>query len=106
MYRVRRHTCRVYNPRRGIKREIVSGYICTRTSLVYNGDSNELYLTIRYGGAIDGIEVMAVTFAKKLNLSVGTFVMIYNIGLYIICGIIIESWINRFSNRYWKYRFF
>ena len=31
-------------------------------------------LTIRYGGAIDGIEVMAVTFAKKLNLSVGTFV--------------------------------
>lgn len=50
-------------------------------------------LTIRYGGAIDGIEVMAVTFAKKLNITVGTFVMIYNILLYILCGFIIESWI-------------
>ena len=26
-------------------------------------------LTIRYGGAIDGIEVLAVTFAKKLNIT-------------------------------------
>lgn len=43
-------------------------------------------LTIRYGGAIDGIEVMAVIFAKKLNMTVGTFVMIYNVILYIIIG--------------------
>ena len=50
-------------------------------------------LTIRYGGAIDGIEVMAVIFAKKLNITVGTFVMIYNVILYIICGFIIKSWI-------------
>lgn len=50
-------------------------------------------LTIRYGGAIDGIEVMAVIFAKKLNITVGTFVMIYNCALYIICGFVIQSWI-------------
>ncbi len=50
-------------------------------------------LTIRNGGAIDGVEVMAVTFAKKLNVTVGTFVMIYNVILYIICGIIMKSWI-------------
>lgn len=50
-------------------------------------------LTIRYGGAIDGVEVIAVIFAKKLNLTVGTFVMIYNVVLYIICGAILESWI-------------
>lgn len=50
-------------------------------------------LAIRFGGAIDGIEVLAVIFAKKLNLTVGTFVMIYNIILYIICGIVIHSWI-------------
>ena len=50
-------------------------------------------LTIRYGGAIDGVEVMAVIFAKKLNVTVGTFVMIYNVVLYIICGIILQSWI-------------
>lgn len=50
-------------------------------------------MTIRYGGAIDGIEVMAVIFAKKLNITVGTFVMIYNVLLYIICGLVIQSWI-------------
>ena len=50
-------------------------------------------LAVRYGGAMDGIEVLAVIFAKKLSLTVGTFVMIYNVILYIICGIVIQSWI-------------
>lgn len=50
-------------------------------------------LTIRYGGAIDGIEVMAVIFAKKLTVTVGTFVMIYNVILYVVCGLLIHSWI-------------
>lgn len=50
-------------------------------------------LAIRFGGAMDGIEVMAVIFAKKLGITVGTFVMIYNAVLYIICGIVIKSWI-------------
>ena len=50
-------------------------------------------MTIRYGGAIDGMEVMAVIFAKKLNITVGTFVMIYNVLLYIVCGFVMQSWI-------------
>lgn len=50
-------------------------------------------LAIRFGGAMDGIEVMAVIFAKNIGISVGTFVMIYNLMLYIICGVVIESWI-------------
>ena len=50
-------------------------------------------LAVRYGGAMDGIEVLAVIFAKKLSLTVGAFVMIYNVILYIICGIVIQSWI-------------
>jgi uncharacterized membrane-anchored protein YitT (DUF2179 family) len=50
-------------------------------------------IAIRFGGAMDGIEVMAVIFANKLAISVGTFVMIYNLGLYIVCGIVIKSWI-------------
>ncbi len=49
-------------------------------------------LTIRYGGAIDGVEVMAVIFSKKLNMTVGTFVMIYNVILYVLIGIIFRSW--------------
>ena len=50
-------------------------------------------LAIRYGGAMDGIEVVAVIFAKRLGLTVGTFVMVYNVALYIICGIVMGSWI-------------
>lgn len=50
-------------------------------------------LAIRFGGAIDGIEVLAVIFAKRLGITVGTFVMAYNVLLYVICGIVIDSWI-------------
>ncbi len=50
-------------------------------------------LTIRFGGAIDGIDVLSVIFAKKLGISIGTFVMIFNIILYTACGIAIRSWI-------------
>lgn len=50
-------------------------------------------MAIRFGGAMDGLEVIAVIFAKKIGLSVGTFVLIYNVLLYIICGIVMGSWI-------------
>lgn len=50
-------------------------------------------LAIRYGGAMDGMEVVAVTFAKGLGISVGTFMLIYNVLLYIICGVILGSWV-------------
>lgn len=49
-------------------------------------------LTIRFGGAIDGVEVMSVIFAKRMGITVGTFVMIYNVFLYIIIGIVCKSW--------------
>jgi len=49
-------------------------------------------LAIRAGGAMDGVEVMAVIFSKRLGITVGTFVMIYNIILYIVCGIAFKSW--------------
>ncbi len=50
-------------------------------------------LAIRAGGAMDGIEVMAVIFAKRIGITVGTFVMIYNVILYILCGVILQNWI-------------
>lgn len=50
-------------------------------------------IAIRSGGAMDGIEVMAVIFAKKIGITVGTFVMIYNVILYILCGVILNNWI-------------
>lgn len=48
-------------------------------------------MTIRFGGAIDGIDILSVVFAKKLGISIGSFV--FNTILYIICGIVIKSWI-------------
>ena len=50
-------------------------------------------MTIRFGGAIDGIEVMAVIFAKRLGLTVGAFVMAYNVLLYIAIGCFFQSWV-------------
>lgn len=50
-------------------------------------------LTIRFGGAIDGIDVLSVTFAKRLNISIGAFILIFNTLLYVACGIAIQSWI-------------
>ena len=50
-------------------------------------------LTIRFGGAIDGVEVLAVIFARKIGLTVGSFVMVYNVVLYIITGILLKSFV-------------
>ena len=50
-------------------------------------------IAIRYGGAMDGIEVMAVIFSKRLGITVGSFVMIYNVLLYVVCGFVLGSWI-------------
>lgn len=43
-------------------------------------------LTIRSGGSLDGIEVLAVYFSKKVNISVGRLVMSYNVIMYLIAG--------------------
>lgn len=50
-------------------------------------------LVIRNGGAIDGIDVLSVLFAKKLGISIGNFVLIFDFILYIGCGIFEGSWI-------------
>lgn len=50
-------------------------------------------LTIRYGGSMDGMETLGVIFAKKLNLTIGNFVMIFNIVLYLTIGIIYQSFV-------------
>ena len=49
--------------------------------------------SLRFGGAMDGIEVLAVIFSKQLGISVGAFVMVYNVILYTICGFCLQSWI-------------
>jgi len=50
-------------------------------------------MTIRFGGGIDGIDIVAVIFAKKIGMSVGKFIMIFNCIFYIISGIVTRSWV-------------
>lgn len=45
-------------------------------------------MAIRYGGTMDGMESLAVMFAKKINLSVGNFVLIFNVFLYTLIGVL------------------
>ena len=66
-------------------------FLCAVFGGIISGSGSGI--AIRYGGAMDGIEVIAVIFAKKIGMSVGVFVMIYNVALYIVCGIVIGSWI-------------
>lgn len=49
-------------------------------------------ISIHYGGALDGVEVLAVIVSKKLNISVSSFCAAYNILLYIICAFARHSW--------------
>lgn len=48
-------------------------------------------LTIRFGGAIDGVEVLAIVFAKKIGITVGQFVMAYNLILYTVASILVKN---------------
>lgn len=50
-------------------------------------------LVIRNGGAIDGLDVLSVLFSKKLGISIGNFVLIFDLFLYVLAGIIFGSWI-------------
>lgn len=50
-------------------------------------------MVIRFGGAIDGVEVMAVLFAKKMGMTVGMFVMSYNVVLYTVSALVFKSWL-------------
>lgn len=50
-------------------------------------------LAIRFGGAMDGIDVLAVMIGSRTGISVGTFVMGFNTVLYIACGLFLNSWI-------------
>lgn len=48
-------------------------------------------LAIRSGGAMDGLDCLAVVFAKKIGLSVGQFEMIYNAIQYIIACVLLKD---------------
>lgn len=64
-------------------------FICSIFGGIISGIGSGL--TIKFGGAIDGIEVLSVLFAKKLSLTVGQFVMIFNAIMYICACFIFNN---------------
>lgn len=47
-------------------------------------------LVIRFGGALDGIEIVSIMIAKKLRMAVGQIIMIFNVIIFIIAGFVFE----------------
>ncbi|PAD75054.1 YitT family protein [Paenibacillus campinasensis] len=45
-------------------------------------------LVIRYGGALDGSEIVAILLSKKLRLSVGQIIMFINIFIFVTAGFV------------------
>jgi uncharacterized membrane-anchored protein YitT (DUF2179 family) len=49
-------------------------------------------LVIRTGGALDGTEIIAILVSKKRPVSVGQFVMIVNLFIFILAALLVFSW--------------
>lgn len=45
-------------------------------------------LVIRYGGSLDGTEILAILFNKKLPFSVGEFIMFFNLIIFCVAGFV------------------
>jgi uncharacterized membrane-anchored protein YitT (DUF2179 family) len=49
-------------------------------------------LVIRTGGALDGTEIIAILVSKKRPVSVGQFIMILNVFIFILAALLVFSW--------------
>lgn len=49
-------------------------------------------LVIRTGGALDGTEILAIIVSKKRPVSVGQFIMILNVFIFILAALLVFSW--------------
>jgi len=45
-------------------------------------------LVIRYGGALDGSEIVAILLSKKFRLPVGQIIMLFNVVIFIVAGFV------------------
>lgn len=45
-------------------------------------------LVIRYGGALDGSEIVAILLSKKFRLPVGQIIMLFNVFIFIVAGFV------------------
>lgn len=45
-------------------------------------------LTIRFGGSLDGVEIVSILISKKLRMPVGQIIMIFNVVIFIFAGFV------------------
>lgn len=45
-------------------------------------------LVIRYGGSLDGVEIVSILISKKLRMPVGQIIMVFNVIVFIIAGFV------------------
>ena len=45
-------------------------------------------LVIRYGGSLDGTEILAILFSSKAAFSVGEIIMVFNLAIFTIAGFV------------------
>lgn len=72
--------------------------------LIFTGDKLEVVviggailgigigLVIRYGGSIDGTEILAIIVHKKTGVTVAQVVLICNIFIFTVCGLVFQDW--------------
>lgn len=53
-------------------------------------------LVIRTGGALDGTEIVAIIISRKRPISVGQFIMVLNLFIFILAGLLVFSWETAF----------
>jgi uncharacterized membrane-anchored protein YitT (DUF2179 family) len=49
-------------------------------------------LVIRTGGALDGTEILAILVSRKRPVSVGQFIMVVNVVIFILAALLVFSW--------------
>lgn len=54
-------------------------------------------LTIRGGGVIDGTEILAISLSRKRSLSVGDFILIFNIIIFTVAAILLKIEVALYS---------
>lgn len=45
-------------------------------------------LAIRFGGSLDGVEIVSILLAKKLRMPVGQIIMIFNVVIFVFAGFV------------------
>ncbi len=47
-------------------------------------------LVIRYGGSLDGVEIVSILISKRIRIAVGQVIMVFNVLIFVVAGFVFE----------------